>query len=122
VRLINRDRRGVVAHFKSAGLSLNFVYEALQAQAGTTLIEQGLAVVTGAINLFTSLPQTIKYRFINGIEPMSVQMFSRLKERDSLIFDFVEMVTEEACRWRPLNLQPGASRDTYAVRFTCRID
>lgn len=45
--------------------------------------------MTGTINLFTSLPQTIKYRFINDIEPMSLQMFSRLKERDSLIFDFV---------------------------------
>jgi hypothetical protein len=35
---------------------------------------------------------------------MSLQMFSRLKERDSLIFDFVEMVTEETCRLRALNL------------------
>jgi hypothetical protein len=32
------------------------------------------------------------------MKPMSVQMFSRLKERDSLILDFVELVTEEACR------------------------
>jgi hypothetical protein len=78
--------------------------------------------LTGTINLFTSLPQTIKCRFINDIEPMSLQMFSRLKERDSLSFDFVEMVTEETCRLRALNLQPGASRDKYAVRFTCRID
>jgi len=53
---------------------------------------------------------------------MSVQMFSRLKERDLLIFDFIEMVTEEACRWRALSLQPGASRDKYAVHFMCRID
>jgi hypothetical protein len=49
-------------------------------------------------NLFRSSPQTIKYRFINDVEPMSVQMFSRLKERDSLIFYFVEVVTVEACR------------------------
>ena len=56
----------IVAHFQSAGLRPNFVYETLQAQAGTTLIEQGLGLVTGAINLFTSLPQTIKYRFINA--------------------------------------------------------
>jgi hypothetical protein len=94
----------------------------LQAQAGTTLIEQGPGVVTGAINLFRSSPQTIKYRFINDVEPMSVQMFSRLKERDLLIFDFIEMVTEEACRWRALSLQPGASRDKYVVHFMCRID
>jgi hypothetical protein len=56
------------------------------------------------------------------MEPMSVQLLLRLKERDSLIFDFVEMVTEEACRGRALNVQPGASRGRYAVRFTCRID
>jgi hypothetical protein len=56
----------MAAHFQSAGLGPNFVYETLQAQAGTTLIEQGPGVVTGAINLFTSLPQTIKYRFINA--------------------------------------------------------
>ena len=112
----------MAAHFQSAGLGPNFVYETLQAQAGTTLIEQGLGVLNSAINLFTSLPQTIKSRFINDMEPMSVQMFSRLKECDSPIFDFVEMVTEEACRWRALNLQPGTSRDEYAVRFTCRID
>ncbi|MGF6996397.1 hypothetical protein P3T25_004771 [Paraburkholderia sp. GAS32] len=48
--------------------------------------------------------------------------FSRLKERDSLIFDFVEVITEEACRLLALNLQSGAPRDKYAVRFTCRID
>jgi hypothetical protein len=41
------------------------------------------------------------------MEPMSVQMFSRLEERDSLIFDFGEIVAEEACRLRALNLQPG---------------
>jgi DNA-binding transcriptional LysR family regulator len=56
----------IVAHFQSAGFRPNFVYETLQAQPGTTLIEQGPGVVTGAINLFTSLPQTIKYRFINA--------------------------------------------------------
>ena len=94
----------MAAHFQSAGLGPNFVYETLQAQAGTTLIEQGLGVLNSAINLFTSLPQTIKCRFINDMEPMSVQMFSRLKERDSLIFDFVEMITKEVCRWRALNL------------------
>lgn len=88
----------IVPHFRSVGLRPNFVYETLQAQAGTTLIQQGPGVVTGAINLFTSSPQTVKYRFINDVEPMSVQMFSCLKERDSLIFDFVEMATEEACR------------------------
>jgi hypothetical protein len=65
------------------------------------LIEQGLEVVTGAIYPFTSFRQTIKYRLINDMEPMSVQMSSRLKERDSLIFDFVEMVTGEAYRVAP---------------------
>ncbi|EUC12070.1 hypothetical protein PMI06_008849 [Burkholderia sp. BT03] len=50
------------------------------------------------MNLLTSSSQTVKYRFINDVEPLPVQMFSRLKERDSLIFDFVEIVTEEACR------------------------
>lgn len=112
----------MVARFQQAGFTPNFVCEALQAQAGTTLTEQRLEVVTGAINLFTSLPQTIRYRFINDMEPMSVQTFSRLKERYSLTFDFVEMVTEEACRGRALNLRPGASHDKYAVRLTCRID
>jgi DNA-binding transcriptional LysR family regulator len=56
----------IVAHFQSAGFRPNFVCETLQARAGTTLIEQGPGVVTGAINLFTSLPQKIKYRFINA--------------------------------------------------------
>jgi DNA-binding transcriptional LysR family regulator len=37
----------IVAHSKGAGLRPNFVYETLQAQAGTTLIEQGPGVVTG---------------------------------------------------------------------------
>jgi hypothetical protein len=53
------------AHFQCNCLRPNFVYEALRAKAVTMLIEQEPGVVDRAINLFTSLLQTLKYRFIH---------------------------------------------------------
>ncbi|MFP3559088.1 hypothetical protein SB861_51905 [Paraburkholderia sp. SIMBA_049] len=94
----------IVAHFQSAGLRPNFVYKPCRRRPELRRSNRDQDVVAGAINLFTSSPQTVKYRFINDVEPMSVQMFSRLKERASLIFYFVEIVTVEACRLRALSL------------------
>jgi DNA-binding transcriptional LysR family regulator len=86
----------LVAHCQQAGFKPNFVYETTQAQVGITLVEQGLGAMIGTTYVFSSLPKTLHYRLINGLEPTTVQMLSRADERDSLILDFIELAAEEA--------------------------
>jgi DNA-binding transcriptional LysR family regulator len=86
-------------------------------------IDLGFALPAGSLLSDAEiLTDPIKYRFINDMEPMAVQNVLALERARFADFRFRCMVTEEACRWRALNLQPGASRDKYALRFTCRID
>lgn len=86
----------IVARFQQAGFTPNFIYETTQVQVGVTLIEQGLGAMIGTTYLFSSLPKTLHYRQINGLEPVTVQMLSRTSERNSLILDFLDLAAEEA--------------------------
>ncbi|MCX4173885.1 MULTISPECIES: LysR substrate-binding domain-containing protein [Paraburkholderia] len=86
----------MVAQFQQAGFTPNFIYETTQVQVGVTLIEQGLGAMIGTTYLFSSLPKTLRYRQINGLEPVTVQMLSRTNERNSLILDFLDLAAEEA--------------------------
>ncbi|EUC12072.1 LysR substrate-binding domain-containing protein [Paraburkholderia hospita] len=88
----------MVAQFQQAGFTPNFIYETTQVQVGVTLIEQGLGAMVGTTYLFSSLPKTLHYRQINGLEPVTVQMLSRTNERNPLILDFLDLVAEEARR------------------------
>ncbi len=97
----------IIAHCQSAGFSPKIVYETSQAQVGISLVEQGLGVMLDTTHVFTSLPQALRFRFINGMEPVTVQMFYRLNERDSLILDFIELVTEEARRLHTMTSVAG---------------
>ena len=86
----------MVARFQQAGFTPNFIYETTQVQVGVRLIEQGLGAMIGTTYLFSSLPKTLHYRQINGLEPVTVQMLSRTNERNSLILDFLDLAAEEA--------------------------
>jgi DNA-binding transcriptional LysR family regulator len=86
----------IVAHCQQAGFTPNFIYETTQVQVGVRLIEQGLGAMIGTTYLFSSLPKTLHYRQITGLEPVTVQMLSRTNERNSLILDFLDLAAEEA--------------------------
>jgi DNA-binding transcriptional LysR family regulator len=88
----------IVSHFHSAGIKPNFVYETLQAQVGIGLVEHGFGVMIGTTYMFVPPPQSLHYRLINDMASITVQMYSRTNERDSLILDFMELTVEEARR------------------------
>ncbi len=50
----------------------------------------------GTTYVFSSLPNSLHYRLINGLDPITVQMLARANERNSLILDFLELAAEEA--------------------------
>ncbi len=86
----------IVERCQQAGFKPNFVYETTQAQVGITLVEQGLGAMIGTTYVFSSLPNSLHYRLINGLDPITVQMLARANERNSLILDFLELAAEEA--------------------------
>jgi DNA-binding transcriptional LysR family regulator len=88
----------VVAHCRASGFTPNFVYETMQAQVGITLVEQGLGVMLGAAYVFSSLPPGLVYRPIEGLDSLTVQMFTRADESATLVLDLIFVAAEEARR------------------------
>jgi DNA-binding transcriptional LysR family regulator len=99
----------MVAQFQRAGFTPNFIYKTTQVQVGVTLVEQGLGAMIGTTYLFSSLPKTLRYRQINGLKPVTVQMLSRTNERNSLILDFLDLAAEEARCAQARTTAPRAS-------------
>lgn len=95
----------VVAHCHRAGFRPNFVYETMQSQVGMTLVEQGLGVMLGATYVFASIPESLTWRPIEGFDELTVHMFTRSDERNTLILDFIELALEEARRVQAHNAQ-----------------
>jgi DNA-binding transcriptional LysR family regulator len=98
----------IAAQFQRAGLKPQVVYETLQAQVGITLVEHGFGIMIGTTYMFTSVPNALHCRPINGMDPIIVQLCWREKERNSLILDFVDLAVEEAHRSQPRLPGPGA--------------
>jgi len=88
----------VVAQCLQAGFKPNFIYETMQAQVGITLVEQGLGVMLGAPYLFNSLPPSLCFRIVEGLDQLSVNMFWRSNETRTLVLEFVALAAEEASR------------------------
>jgi DNA-binding transcriptional LysR family regulator len=106
----------IVARCRQAGFKPNFIYETTQAQVGVKLIEQGFGAMIGTTYLFSSLPETLHYQRINGLAPVTVQMLSRLHERNSLTLDFLDLVAEEA------RCAQNRAPAPCTVRFSRQID
>jgi DNA-binding transcriptional LysR family regulator len=102
----------LLARFASAGVRPNIVYETTQSQVGMTLVDQGLGSMLSAAYVFASVPESLVYCPLDGLDPLTVKVFFREGESNPLVLDFVELAIEEARRAQAGNSARVARRVT----------
>lgn len=80
------------------GFQPDFFYETSQAQVGMSMVGQGLGVMLGATYVFSSRPDGLVRRPIDGMDTLTVNVFSRGAEAEPLILEFITLLAQEARR------------------------